>query len=59
VRVSQPVTANSDVILRLPGLPQIPGKVLHDGEEFGVRFTWQDDEAPVELCEWLDQRSAA
>jgi methyl-accepting chemotaxis protein len=59
VRSSQPVTANTDIILRLPGLPQMPGKVLHDGEEFGVRFNWHDDEAPVELCEWLDKRSAA
>jgi hypothetical protein len=59
VRVARRLEAGYDVILRLPGLPEMPGRVLQDGEEVGIRFGWEGDAAPPALTTWLEQRPAA
>jgi methyl-accepting chemotaxis protein len=59
VRVAQTLEAGGNVILRLPGLPELAGQVLDGGEEVSLRFGWEPDAVPVALCEWLGQRAAA
>jgi methyl-accepting chemotaxis protein len=59
VRVAQTLAAGCSVILRLPGLPEMPGQVLDGGEEVSLRFGWELDAAPVELREWVGRRAAA
>jgi methyl-accepting chemotaxis protein len=49
----------ASVALRLPGLPDLTGKVLHAGREISIRFAWEPDRAPAELREWLSRKAAA
>jgi methyl-accepting chemotaxis protein len=59
VRADDALAKGDSVILRLPGLPELPGQVLSDGEEASLQFGWEPDHAPTELCEWLGHRAAA
>jgi hypothetical protein len=59
VRVERALAAGCGVVLRLPGLPELPGHVLDGGEEVSLRFGWEPDAAPVALRERLGQREAA
>jgi hypothetical protein len=59
VRVNQTLVAGCDVILRMPGLTDLPGQVTHGGEEVGVIFPWKSDAAPAVLHKWLAHRAAA
>jgi methyl-accepting chemotaxis protein len=59
VRVEQALPACDRVILRLPGLPELPGQMLDGGEEFSLQFGWDAETAPPELRAWLGQRAAA
>ena len=51
--------ANASVILRLPGLPDLPAEVLQGGRETGLSFKWEAAAAPPELKAWLGQKAAA
>ena len=59
VRTDQALAMGDSVILRLPGLPELPGQMLSAGEEASLQFGWEPDAAPTALCEWLGQRAAA
>jgi methyl-accepting chemotaxis protein len=59
VRVAETLTAGCDVVLRMPGLPDMAGQVIHGGEEIGMIFAWNPEAAPAALSEWLVQRAAA
>jgi methyl-accepting chemotaxis protein len=59
VRVGRTLAAGCGVVLRLAGLPELPGHVLDGGAEVSLRFDWEPDAAPVALRERLGQREAA
>jgi methyl-accepting chemotaxis protein len=59
VRSQEPLTEGCSVTLRLPGLPELPAQVLQGGMEGGLRFTWEPEDAPAELCKRIDQLAAA
>jgi hypothetical protein len=59
VRAEQMLAAGTSVILKLPGLPDLTGRILTGGLETSMSFAWSADAAPAELCGWLDGRAAA
>jgi hypothetical protein len=59
LRVAQTLAEGCDIILRLPGLPDLPGRVVKVGEETGISFAWDPSAAPAALTGWLEQRAAA
>jgi len=59
VRVERTLAAGCGAVLRLPGLPELPGHVLDGGEEVSLHFGWEPDAAPVALRERLGQPAAA
>jgi hypothetical protein len=59
VRVAQALATGSRVVLRLPGLPDLPGQLLDGGEEVRIRFGWELEDAPEALRDWVGRRAAA
>jgi methyl-accepting chemotaxis protein len=59
VLAEQLLTSGAGVILRLPGLPDLTGQILHGGLEASVSFTWTGEAAPPRLCDWIDAKAAA
>ncbi len=59
VTVGQDMTTGARVLLRLPGLPDLPGHLVTGGDPAGVKFDWAADDAPAELHDWLHRRAAA
>ena len=59
VRANKALTAARNVILRLPGLPDLTGHITAGGDEASIHFTWAPDAAPLELRNWLQARIAA
>jgi methyl-accepting chemotaxis protein len=59
-RLDAPVlAAGRAVVLRLAGLPDLPGQVLDGGTEVSLRFAWASDAAPPALRARLGQLAAA
>jgi len=58
VRAEEALVAGTNLVLRLPGLPDLPGTVLRNGVEAGMHFNWPSDTAPVELTDWLGRKAA-
>jgi methyl-accepting chemotaxis protein len=58
VRASEMLAAGSSIILRLAGLPDLPGQTVKSGEEVGVRFGWQPEAAPAALRARLQPAAA-
>jgi methyl-accepting chemotaxis protein len=59
VRAEQSLSAGTSGILRIDGLPDMPGQVLQGGQEVSLQFAWDADAAPPVLQAWLQQKSAA
>jgi len=59
VRLAEPLPVGCAVVLRLAGLPDLPGRVVSSGPESGVRFDWAPDAAPPELCALVGLAEAA
>jgi hypothetical protein len=53
------VAEGERVTLHLPGFPALTGAVVRAGEEFGMRFDWDPDDAPEELQAHINRRMAA
>ena len=59
VRVADALIKGGQVILRMAGLPDLPGRVLEAGEEAGLSFEWAVEDAPPELLAHLRTLAAA
>jgi methyl-accepting chemotaxis protein len=59
VRMTETLTTGCSMIMRLPGLPELPGQVLEGGEEVSLRCAWDPDSAPAALEEMVCQLAAA
>jgi len=59
VRTSETVAAGCSLVLRLPGLQDLPGQVLDGGREFSMRFAWEPAAAPAALRDLLNRQAAA
>ena len=59
LKANKMLAAGSSAALRLPGLPDLPGQILHDGPETSLQFPWDAESPPPELRAWLEQRQAA
>ncbi len=59
VMVEHPLQDGAEVALRLPGLPDLPGRILRSGTNVGVKFDWAPENAPSALAERLRLMSAA
>jgi methyl-accepting chemotaxis protein len=59
VQVSAMLAAGANVTLRLASLPDLPARVLQDGQEVSLRFPWDPTAPPPELRNWLAQKAAA
>jgi methyl-accepting chemotaxis protein len=59
VELQQPVDPGAAVVLRLPGLPDLPGRIVLGGLATGLRFDWPAPDAPPELRARLSQLEAA
>jgi hypothetical protein len=59
VRVTRALASGVRVVLRLPELPELPGRLLDGGEEVRIRFGWELEAAPAALVEWVDRRAVA
>ena len=55
----QNLAAGTNVVLRLPHLPDLSGRILETGEETSLQFAWEPDAAPVELRDWISRKAAA
>jgi methyl-accepting chemotaxis protein len=51
--------AGCEAALRLPGLPDLAGRVVDGGTEVSLQFAWPPDAAPLALRERLGQLAAA
>jgi methyl-accepting chemotaxis protein len=58
-RAQEAVAEGRSVVLRLPGLPELPGQVIRGGELVSLRFDWEPDAAPMELQDRVRQLLAA
>jgi methyl-accepting chemotaxis protein len=58
LNAGQDLVAGTDVVLRLAGLPDLPGKVLLSGLEVGICFAWAAEDAPPGLQDWLLRKVA-
>ncbi len=56
---AEPLHEGSQVVLRLAGLPDLPGTVVDNGPEVSLRFPWTPEDAPVALRDMLRPRAAA
>jgi methyl-accepting chemotaxis protein len=53
------LVAGTAAILRVNGLPDLPGSLLHSGNEVSIRFGAPAANAPPELAAWLTRKIAA
>jgi hypothetical protein len=58
VRSECSLAEGTSVVLKLSGLPDLAALILDDGTETGLRFTWQSEDAPRGLSDWLDRKAA-
>jgi methyl-accepting chemotaxis protein len=59
LRMAEPVAEGRTAALRLPGLADLPGKVVRGGEDLSLRFDWEPEAAPAGLVERLRHLAAA
>ena len=59
VRIAEALVEGQQVILRMAGLPDLPGWMLESGEEASLRFDWAAEDAPAGLLERLRTLAAA
>jgi hypothetical protein len=57
--MAEPVAEGRTAALRLPGLADLPGKVVRGGEDLSLRFDWEPEAAPAGLVERLRHLAAA
>ena len=56
--VEQSLQDGAAVSLRLPGLPDLPGRIQRNGSTVGVKFAWEPEQAPQALKERLSRMAA-
>ena len=49
----------AEIALRLPGMPDLPGRVMRGGTNVGLKFDWEPEQAPAALAERLRLMAAA
>jgi methyl-accepting chemotaxis protein len=59
VRAETELAVGASVVLVLPGLPELPGRIVTSGQDTRVQFDWAPDAAPAALRERVDQLAAA
>ena len=59
VCVAETLAEGHDVVLLLPGMPELPGRIVSGGKVVGLRFNWGSDQAPAELQQRLRPPAAA
>jgi methyl-accepting chemotaxis protein len=59
VLASHHMAEGQRVTLHLPDFPALPGEVVWEGMEFGMRFDWDPDDAPEALLAQVERRKAA
>ncbi len=59
LELQEPVAENTNVVLRLPRLPDLPGHVIGSGLDVGMQFDWEPNAAPEALVERLKLAAAA
>jgi methyl-accepting chemotaxis protein len=59
VRLIEALSVGTAVALRLPGLTDLPARVVTGGKEAGLNFDWEPSEAPAALTERIGQLTAA
>jgi methyl-accepting chemotaxis protein len=58
VGTEETLTEGAGVILRLPGLPDLAGRIQSGGRKAGIRFAWEADAAPAELRNRIGRAAA-
>ena len=59
VQVDETIAAGIDVVLRLPGLPDLSSHVLQGGQDVSLCFNFSSDNVPMALQDQLDDLQAA
>ena len=59
VVAAEPMPHGAQVVLRLAGLPNLPGKVLDGGTEFSLGFAFRIEDVPAPLLDMLRPLAAA
>jgi methyl-accepting chemotaxis protein len=59
IHTEEPLVGGTRLVLRLPGLPELPGEVLKGGKDVSLRFIWPGNEPSPALLDRLRQLEAA
>jgi methyl-accepting chemotaxis protein len=59
VASSTPLAEGERIVLRIAGLPDLPGRVLAGGPTPRLRFDWRPADAPPALADWVERAAQA